>query len=687
MFSKLVSRNSRRNRKENGLFFGSLFVSVVAFYMVLSLSGQDVMVFLKKMESDAVDKLLALIPVFYGASLFLLFFLIYYASWFQMERRRHEFGVYLMMGMRRTRLFRMLLTEDLRNSMVTLLTGLPAAVLLAELVSLVTARLVGIGLIGHQVSFSWKAVAWTVAGFLLIKLAAFLMLSGRISRQEIGSLLADAPEVVTKQMPAAVYALAATAGILFLAIAYGKAISGIAWGEIGQMGLTIALGLAGTMLFFQGLRVLIGLLVKSSKKDAKLHIFNVRQIHETVIRRSGTMAVCSLLILAALCCFGAGVAITRFYGKSESHVLDYTFTDPDTENDVSRVRQLLTDTRLDQRFSELFEMKTGYLYPAEDMQQAFQMETVLSALRGLPPSEDRDVLLNNLSDWSNLHLLSQDCYNRLLKAAGLPVLQLDDREAAIYIDPEFTTPERTRMLNQILKSRPQALLNGEEYRLTGTIQSTKLVTDRSITLSFALILPDAAFEHGTQGTYDVYLNGILARDDVPRSSLMSAISQMNQQLDHLGVTYESYLQNIGRQLFYMVAAGYLTIYLAVIFLIIANTVIGMQFLMGQRRSGRRYRTLMHLGASYQTLCESAQKQIFWYFGIPVAVAACSSLFGVRALFTGILISGMQGDIPEMMVISAAIIVVLSAAECIYMMAVRHASDQYLLSLMVPEREE
>ena len=179
MFSKLVSRNSRRNRKENGLFFGSLFVSVVAFYMVLSLSGQDVMVFLKKMESDAVDKLLALIPVFYGASLFLLFFLIYYASWFQMERRRHEFGVYLMMGMRRTRLFRMLLTEDLRNSMVTLLTGLPAAVLLAELVSLVTARLVGIGLIGHQVSFSWKAVAWTVAGFLLIKLAAFLMLSGR----------------------------------------------------------------------------------------------------------------------------------------------------------------------------------------------------------------------------------------------------------------------------------------------------------------------------------------------------------------------------------------------------------------------------------------------------------------------------------------------------------------------------
>lgn len=173
MFSKLVSRNSSRSRKENGLFFSSLFISVIAFYMVLSLPEQDVMVFLKMMESDAVNKLLGLLPVFYGATLFILFFLIYYASRFQMERRRHEFGVYLMMGMRRSKLFLMLLAEDLRNSVATLLAGVPAAVLLSELVSLVTARLVGIGLIGHHVSFSWKAVAWTVAGFTVIKLAAF----------------------------------------------------------------------------------------------------------------------------------------------------------------------------------------------------------------------------------------------------------------------------------------------------------------------------------------------------------------------------------------------------------------------------------------------------------------------------------------------------------------------------------
>ncbi len=66
MFFETVRKNSRKNRKENGLLFVSLIVSIAAFYIILSLENQDVMVFLKKMESDAVQKLLLLIPVLYG---------------------------------------------------------------------------------------------------------------------------------------------------------------------------------------------------------------------------------------------------------------------------------------------------------------------------------------------------------------------------------------------------------------------------------------------------------------------------------------------------------------------------------------------------------------------------------------------------------------------------------------------
>ena len=95
------------------------------------------------------------------------------------------------------------------------------------------------------------------------------------------------------------------------------------------------------------------------------------------------------------------------------------------------------------------------------------------------------------------------------------------------------------------------------------MQSVNLVTDDSITLSFALILPDEDFEYYTQGEYTVYLDGVLKKGE--GESLMSAIMDMNSRLDQNGIIYESYLQNMGRQMFYIAAAGYITIYLAVVF--------------------------------------------------------------------------------------------------------------------------
>ena len=199
MFFKLAMRNSRRSRKENGLFFASLVVSIVAFYIILALSHQDVMIFLRSLESDAVNSLLQIAAVFYVFSLVMLFFLIYYASKYQLERRRHELGMYIMMGMRRSKLFALLIAEDLGSSVVALLIGLPIAILMSEVVSLLTARLVGLGVIGHHVSFSLQAVILTTVGFVAIKLAAFLILSGKLARKQIGDLLVDTPETEKKQ--------------------------------------------------------------------------------------------------------------------------------------------------------------------------------------------------------------------------------------------------------------------------------------------------------------------------------------------------------------------------------------------------------------------------------------------------------------------------------------------------------
>ena len=671
MFFKLAMRNSRRSRKENGLFFASLVVSIVAFYIILALSHQDVMIFLRSLESDAVNSLLQIAAVFYVFSLVMLFFLIYYASKYQLERRRHELGMYIMMGMRRSKLFALLIAEDLGSSVVALLIGLPIAILMSEVVSLLTARLVGLGVIGHHVSFSLQAVILTTVGFVAIKLAAFLILSGKLARKQIGDLLADTPETEKKQLPAPVYGVSAVLGLVALVIAYCQGIGGYSWISVKYMAVTITLGFVGMFLLFFGLRLFVDALARRAKGSKPLAVFGFRQIHENVVTKSGTLAISSILILGALCCCGAGVGIC-ISRQNMDHVLDYTFASYgcDAETDSRNIRAKLEETGVLEDFSDVFDMKLGYIKMGENESHddAVNVGNVISALEKLKVSEDREVL----------------------ETAGKEPLELGENELALYTD--FFTDYRGGLLNEVLAERPEVDVRGDEYHLTGEVQTTKIVTDSSITLSFGLIVDDDTFARLTNDNYELYVNAVLKKDIVDDKGLMKAIMDENEKLDgidfeSINADCESYLQNIGRNMFYTVAAGYITLYLAVVFLIIANTIIGVQFLMGQRKSGRRYRTLVKLGATYEMLCSSANRQVGWYFGIPVAVAAVSSIFGVRALLTGILSESMRGSVKQILIIAAVMIILLCVVEYIYMTAVKRSSNRYLMAMMTPERVE
>lgn len=698
MFSNLIFRNSRRSRKENGLFFGSMVISIMAFYLILSLSSQDVMSFLKKMESDGVNRLMTLIPIFYAMTLVILFFLIFFACKYQFERRRHEFGVYLMHGMRRSKLFGMLLTEDLISSGLALLIGLPSAVVMAEIISLITAKSVGMGIVDHQFSLSGSAIIWTLVGFLGIKLLALLILSGRISRQEIGTLLAQPVNHPKKQLPKAVYAIVAMIGLLMLGMAYymGNKVGG-AWATPAKMALALGLGLIGTLFLFFGMRAFIALLVKANKGNKKLHVYTFRQIQENVIYKSSSMAISSLLILAALCCFGAGLSISITNKMYSDHVMDYTFSrfaddhyDVEITDDSTKLLTLveskLQENGLADQFSDIFEIRLGNVRTTEDFENAYDMSAFTDAIAstGTKTSED---ILNNLRYQGFPTLISLSSYNHLLEMAGETPITLQRDEAAIYIDPSFTTADEAELMNEILLTRPKTTLAGETLYLTSEVQTQKLCTDRIVTYSFALIVPDEVFLYQTQGDYFTYVNAVLSDEAKDGNSLMSVFTQVNEQLNATGLQYESYLQNMGRNLFFKVASSYITIYLAIVFLVVANTIMGVQFLMSQQKTGRRCQTLIRLGATYETLCQSAGKQIRWFMGLPVVVAAASSMFGIRALLIGLDASSGMSSNNLLLLVAALMMVLLCIVEFVYIIVVKRASDKYLLKLMDIKREE
>ena len=194
MFFDFIKRNSRKVRKENGVYFASLVISIVAFYVILSLGEQDVILYLETVESDAVERLLLMIPILYAVSLFFVFFLVYFANRYQLQQRSHEFGMYLMMGMKQSKLFVMIMGETLWNGLVALCIGVPISLFLTELISLATSRLIGMGIIGHEFRISWVGLGLTVFGFIVVQLLAVFILSFRMSRKEPIDLLNDQKE-------------------------------------------------------------------------------------------------------------------------------------------------------------------------------------------------------------------------------------------------------------------------------------------------------------------------------------------------------------------------------------------------------------------------------------------------------------------------------------------------------------
>lgn len=692
MFIDIIRRNSKKNRREHSIYFLSLIIAIIAFYVILSLEKQDVMIFLRQMESDAVNRLLGLISGVYGFSLFILFFLIYFAEKYQLERRSREFGMLLMLGMKRSRLFLWLMAEDFYSSALALVIGLPTAILLSEVISLITARLIGLGIIGHRFTLAGQAVALTVLGFLGIKLAANILLSARLIRKEPWLLLNDAPEEKLRPVSRKRSLSTLLLGILLLTAAYTLAILKLTWIHPAFFTVTLALGLAGTWLTIRGFCALFSRFTRNRHSGDRLHIFTFRQLEENVFLRSGSLTISSVLVLTAVACMSYGISVASAnLENGRRHSMDFTLEAWDGPSG-----QAIEAFSRQPRSAELIErwcrvpvayLPTGELSGDEGEAKtcAYDTSPLRETASSLSPKQQRR--LDNSGIYRDTpHIIALSGINELLENQGKTPLALDGNELYVYIDPEYYDQEIRDVYDLLLAQAPRLEIDGKEYLLKG-VCSEDIVVDRSITIMFGLILPDETFFQYAADNCYTYWNACLSKDLIRQRGLMQAIMEADEWFAASGLEYENYLQNMGRQLFYIVAASYLMIYLALIFLIIANTVVSLQYLMQEKKTRRRYRTLVCLGSRSEDIYASSRRQIRWYFGLPLGTAAVSGFFCVRSLFSGLLPSSLQSQGKSLFFIAGAVLIALCVIEWGYVRMVMRLSRENILQMMELRRSE
>ncbi|MBS5824227.1 MAG: ABC transporter permease [Clostridium argentinense] len=670
MFFDFIKRNSSKTRKENGVYFASLIISIIAFYVILSLGEQDVMIYLKTIESDAVAKLLLMIPMLYIVSLFFVFFLVYFANRYQLQRRSHEFGIYLMMGMKSSKLFAMIMAETLWNGLIALLIGIPISLFLTEIISLTTSRLIGMGIIGHKFHISWTGLALTVLGFIMVQLLAMFILSFIMSKKEPVDLLNEQKEKSQRILSPLWGWINFILGLVFLCVAYILSILHLQSLDNLIFTLILFIGISGTFMLFRGLGSFIGRWIRrKSSSSTGLFTFTGRQLQENVFHQSSSLAISSLLILFAMVCFAFGISTILIQGGASGKTTDFTF-----EGSEKEIVSLLTSDKLKPYVKDYYPMKLGHLRTDN-----FSWAGLEESISREKNSQEKENLLRNLSYQDRPYLIAVSSYNKTLQSMNKPPIVLGNNEAAVYSSSEF--PYSHGVLSKVLESNPTIYINEKPYKLTSTLYTSNLVADRAITISYGLVVPDDIYDNLTRNSEEsTFFNMVLNPDFVREKGLMQAMYQVDELLNTSGLKYESYLASMGRQIFYIVAGSYTTIYLGVMFLIIANTVLGLKFLMQQRSTRHRYSTLSMLGASIKSLCSSARIQIWWYFGLVIAVALISSIFGIWSMINTFIIMPKESNFISIILLAVIAIVIFVVFELCYIWMIQKNSDEEIKKL-------
>lgn len=702
MFFNLIYRNSKKSYKENGIYFFTLLIAIISFYVLLSLNQQDVIIFLKKMESDAVKKLFIIVESVYITSLFILFFLIYFAQRYQMERRSHELGLLLMLGSRRGSLFWMLVLEDVVTSGISLLIGLPVAVMLSEGVGLITARVIGLGIIGHHFSFSLSAVLRTALGFIVIKFFANLLLSARIMRREPAVLMREETEKKQKHHSARSGGIWLIIGVVALLAAYGIGLSGYLFKGLHTMLILLIVGSFGTYSVFRGF---CGLLVRGAgKRKGKdvIAMFTFRQLQENVLSKLSSLTLSSLLMLVAMVCMGYGVAVSVTQMQSNSHTLDFTIEAYDEESE-GRIQEFCQREDVQKIIGKWIPVPVSYIASEEEgldgnnSKTVYDISDVAAKLKGLS-EEDQEMfryssggsylLPDDTGEVHTTHIMPLKSINALREISGKEPYELGEQEVFVYIDPEMYNQEWKALYQKLLALKPKLKIGGKDYTMRTDICSEDIVVDRCLTLGFALVMSDSDYELYEDAINEsIYYNACIKQEIIEKKGLMQAISEADQLFMTSGMDYENFLQNIGRQIFYIVAASYLTIYLALLFFLIANTVISLQFLMQQRKTVNRYRTLLCLGSDYGMLHASTKRQIGYFFGIPVGMAVISGVFGILTLLQNMLPSGIKDKIVLLLAVALVVIVMFGLIEVVYMNLVSNLTRRNMRDMLKVRRIE
>jgi ABC-type transport system, involved in lipoprotein release, permease component len=653
MFSKMALNNVKKSFKDYTIYFLTLTFAVCIFYSFNSIDSQAVMADMNKGQTEYVKVMAQMISVISIGVSVILGGLIIYATKFLINKRKKEFGIYMILGMSKRKMSRILFYETLYIGIISLAAGLLLGMLFAQVLSIFTAKLFAIQMAKYSFVISTSAILKTILYFGIMYLLVMIFNVVIVSRYKLIDLLCASrknEKVKTKNAYLSAFILILSMIIL-----------GYAYYLVNKAGLdfydnrfraSIALGIIGTALFFYGIAAVVFYILKKNNKVYLngLNIFSMRQISSKFNTNFISMTIICLMLFVTIGTLSTGLTVKN---SLEDNLVNQTPFDAsvqsfDKEGNIISAIDTLKKAGYDVENTSKYVIVNQYKHNtnSKDLLSKYAVT-------------DNDKQIINLKIFEKLSLFKLSEYNEMRKLKGEEAINLKSDEVLIASNYE----PLKKILKDYLEKENSIKIGEKELKIKEKEIKTEAVsTSPTSDIMFSFIVPDDIVNGLSISDQVLDLNFTANNKDKNKNELTTILSNFTFGTgDSKNADYIMYGQT--REMAYDQSRGlsaiilFIAVYMGIVFLLASAAVLALQQLSQCNESMERYKALRKIGATKRMINKSIFKQVAIFFALPLALSIVHSYVGVNVVNNYIVALGSGNQLKSILVTALIMVIV------------------------------
>ena len=598
MLSKLAFRNVKRSIKDYIIY---LITITISFSLIFALN----LVSSSKAVIDLSKGLDTFAYVLYGINaivILVISYLINYTTKFMFQKRSKEFGMYMLLGIKKKKITKMFLLENLLIGLIALLIAIPIGFLASQFVSMVIVSLLGLPQ-AIFIELNLTSIGLLVLYFVIIYILVLFRANRRMKKISIHELLYLEKQNEEKIMKkknhrTIIFIISVILGVLGLYIwnsqfKLEQMSNQTAPMYLGLSMLLIIISIYGIMISVADF-ILSVVLNNKKIKYSKDNLFVARCFSSKARTMGFTLGTLSMLITFTLFFLNVSSINKGLYDYQINVEAPYDISVANSKENLPKFLEVI---------DEDYTIENEYIYDIYVDKTA----SILSTEAGYDyTSEDNryDPVIK-LSD-----------YNELQELRNLDTITLNDDEYSIITDAsgkayinELDSTKEITMSNGVKLKQKEILTEGYWLGLANSTY-TIIVPDDKIN---NLEIEDSHLVVNTKEDTSVEFE---TKIEEKMEDYISYINGKGKKvIEHYKISVRGALIEETNTMTTIICS--ICLYMAFIFIASVGTILAIQSLTDSTKYRYRYDVLNRLGVKKEKIYKTIRKQLLVLFGLPI----------------------------------------------------------------------